>query len=160
MNDIDLDALARDLGFVSKSEQKEAVGLFPKRRDVFAVLPTGFGKTLQTFRSNIDHRSRSHKIRLFCSPNPRVLNSARKATHTERYMLSFYLFWTNSKEGIWHFIFVVNLGLLSSSKKLSLPLLLFISLSARNVSFLISLRRQKNKSSHMVWEPNHWAVVL
>ena len=49
MNDIDLDALARDLGFVSKSEQKEAVGLFPKRRDVFAVLLTGFGKTLLSF---------------------------------------------------------------------------------------------------------------
>ena len=46
MNDIDLDALARGLEFLSKSEQREAVGLFPKRRDVFAVLPTGFCKSL------------------------------------------------------------------------------------------------------------------
>ena len=46
MKEVDLDELARDLGFVLKSEQKEAVRLLLSGRDVFAVLPTGFGKSL------------------------------------------------------------------------------------------------------------------
>ena len=41
-----LDGLASELGFVLKSEQKEAVESLLKRRDVFGVLPTGFGKSL------------------------------------------------------------------------------------------------------------------
>ena len=41
-----LDALASDLAFVLKSEQKEAVESPLKGRDVFGVLPTGFGKSL------------------------------------------------------------------------------------------------------------------
>ena len=43
---MDLDALARDLGFILKSEQKEAVESLLRGRDVFGVLPTGFGKSL------------------------------------------------------------------------------------------------------------------
>ena len=46
MDDVDLAALASDLGFVLKSEQKEAVESLLKGRDVFGVLPTGFGKSL------------------------------------------------------------------------------------------------------------------
>ena len=46
MGDVDLDALARDLGFILKSEQKEAVKSLLRGRDVFGVLPTGFGKSL------------------------------------------------------------------------------------------------------------------
>ena len=42
---MDLDALARDLGFILKSEQKEAVESLLRGRDVFGVLPTGFGKS-------------------------------------------------------------------------------------------------------------------
>ena len=43
MDDIDLDALPNDLGFVLKSEQKEAVEWLLEGRDVFGALPTGFG---------------------------------------------------------------------------------------------------------------------
>ena len=46
MGNVDLDALASDLGFVLKSEQKEAVESLLKGRDVFGVLPTGIGKSL------------------------------------------------------------------------------------------------------------------
>ena len=46
MDGVDLEALASDLGFVLKSEQKEAVESLLKGRDVFGVLPTGFGKSL------------------------------------------------------------------------------------------------------------------
>ena len=46
MGDVDLDALASDLGFVLKSEQKKAVESLLKGGDVFGVLPTGFGKSL------------------------------------------------------------------------------------------------------------------
>ena len=35
-----------DVGFVLKSEQKEAVESLLKGRDVFGVLSTGFGKSL------------------------------------------------------------------------------------------------------------------
>ena len=43
MGDVNLDALASDLGFVLKSEQKETVEeIFL----VYCVLPTGFGKSL------------------------------------------------------------------------------------------------------------------
>ena len=45
MGDVDLDALASDLGFVLKSEQKEAVESLLKGRDGFGVLPTGFKKS-------------------------------------------------------------------------------------------------------------------
>ena len=46
MNDVDLDGLASDLGFVLKAEQKEAVESLLRGKDVFGVLPTGFGKSL------------------------------------------------------------------------------------------------------------------
>ena len=46
MDDTDLDAFARDLGFVLKSEQKEAVWSLLKGTGVFGVLPTGFGESL------------------------------------------------------------------------------------------------------------------
>ena len=46
MNDVDLDGLESDLRFVLKAEQKEAVESLLKGKDVFSVLPTGFGKSL------------------------------------------------------------------------------------------------------------------
>ncbi|KAL9961922.1 hypothetical protein ACROYT_G030961 [Oculina patagonica] len=46
MEDVDLDAIAKDLGFVLKAEQKAAVESLLVGKDVFAVLPTGFGKSL------------------------------------------------------------------------------------------------------------------
>jgi len=46
MDDVDLDVLVSDLGFVLKSEQKRAVELLLKGRDDFGVLPMGFGKSL------------------------------------------------------------------------------------------------------------------
>ena len=45
MDNVDLDALASDLGFVLKAEQKEDVETF-RGKDVFGVLPTAFGKSL------------------------------------------------------------------------------------------------------------------
>ena len=39
MNDVDLDGLASDLGFVLKEEQKEAVESLLRGKDVFGVLP-------------------------------------------------------------------------------------------------------------------------
>ena len=46
MDYVDLDALASDLGFVLKAEQKKAVESLLRGKDVFGVLPTGFGKSL------------------------------------------------------------------------------------------------------------------
>ena len=46
MNDVDLDGLPSDLGFVLKVEQTEDVELLLRGEDVFGVLPTGFGKSL------------------------------------------------------------------------------------------------------------------
>ena len=46
MNDVDLDGLASDLGFVLKVEQKEDVESLLRGKDVFGVLPSGFGKSL------------------------------------------------------------------------------------------------------------------
>ena len=50
MRDVDrLDLLAQELGFVLKSEQREALELLLTGKDamsVFCVLPTGFGKSL------------------------------------------------------------------------------------------------------------------
>ena len=46
MNDVDLDGLASDLGFVLKVEQKEDVEMLLRGKYVFGVLPKGFGKSL------------------------------------------------------------------------------------------------------------------
>ena len=46
MNDVDLDGLASDLGFVVNVEQKEDVESLLRGKDVSGVLPTGFGKSL------------------------------------------------------------------------------------------------------------------
>ena len=47
MTDVDcLDLLAQELGFVLKSEQREALELLLRGKDAFCVLPTGFGKSL------------------------------------------------------------------------------------------------------------------
>ena len=43
---VDLDALASKLGFVLKPEQKNAVESLLRGKDVFGILPTGFGKSL------------------------------------------------------------------------------------------------------------------
>ena len=56
-----IQSLASDLGFVLKSEQKEAVESLLKGRDVFGVLPTGFRKSLmfQLFVLAINRTSNS-----------------------------------------------------------------------------------------------------
>ena len=46
MEDVDSDLLAIELGFVLKSEQKEAAETLLEGKDVFHVLPMGFGKSL------------------------------------------------------------------------------------------------------------------
>ena len=47
MTDVDrLDLLAQELGCVLKSEQREALELLLRGKDVFCVLPTGLGKSL------------------------------------------------------------------------------------------------------------------
>ena len=47
MTDVDcLDLLAQELGFVLKSEQREALEMLLRGKDVFCVLPTGFDKSL------------------------------------------------------------------------------------------------------------------
>ena len=46
MNDVDFDGLASDLGFVLKVKQKEDVESLLRGKDVFGVLPAGFGKRL------------------------------------------------------------------------------------------------------------------
>ena len=46
MEDVDSDLLAIELGFVLKSEQKEAAESLLEGKDVFHVLPMGFGKSL------------------------------------------------------------------------------------------------------------------
>ena len=46
LDDVDLMDLASDLGFVLKAEQMEAVESLLRAKDVFGVLPTGFGKSL------------------------------------------------------------------------------------------------------------------
>ena len=47
MKDVDrLDLLAQELGFILKSEQTETLELLLRGKDVFCVLPTGFGKSL------------------------------------------------------------------------------------------------------------------
>ena len=47
MTDVDrLDLLGQKLGFVLKSEQKDALELLLRGKDVFCMLPTGVGKSL------------------------------------------------------------------------------------------------------------------
>ena len=41
-----LDLHAQELGFVLKSEQREALELLLRGKDIFRVLPTGFDKSL------------------------------------------------------------------------------------------------------------------
>ena len=47
MMDVDrLDLLGQELEFVLQFEQREALELLLRGKDVFCVLPTGFGKSL------------------------------------------------------------------------------------------------------------------
>ena len=51
LTDVDrLDLLSQELGFVLKSEQREALELLLRGKDVICVLPTGFGKILVFMR--------------------------------------------------------------------------------------------------------------
>ena len=76
MNDVDLDGLASDLGFVLKVKQKEAVESLLRGKDVFGVFPTGFGKSL-IFQLFVLAKNRASS-----SPNAvsRKVNK-RQATH-------------------------------------------------------------------------------
>ena len=51
MKDVDVWICSQELGFVLKSEQREALELLLRGKDVFCVLRTGFDKSLiyQTF---------------------------------------------------------------------------------------------------------------
>ena len=54
MTDVDrLDLLGQELGFVLKWEQREALELLLRGKDVFCVLPTGFGKSLIYFMQRV-----------------------------------------------------------------------------------------------------------
>ena len=46
MTDFDAWICSQELGFVLKSEQREALELLLRGKDVFCVLPTGFDKSL------------------------------------------------------------------------------------------------------------------
>ena len=46
MTDVDACICSQELGFVLKSEQREALELLLKEKDVFSVLPTGSDKSL------------------------------------------------------------------------------------------------------------------
>ena len=46
MKDVDAWICSQELGFVLKSEQREALELLLRGKDVFCVLPTGFDKSL------------------------------------------------------------------------------------------------------------------
>ena len=46
MTDVDAWICSQELGFVLKSEQREALELLLRGKDVFCVLPTGFDKSL------------------------------------------------------------------------------------------------------------------
>ena len=76
MNDVDLDGLTSDLGFVLKAEQKGAVESLLRGKYVFGVLPTVFGKSLifQLFvlainrASSLPTQSNARQLSLFvCS---------------------------------------------------------------------------------------------
>ena len=46
MKDVDVWICSQELGFVLKSEQREALELLLRGKDVFCILPTGFDKSL------------------------------------------------------------------------------------------------------------------
>ena len=46
----------RRLWFILKEKQREVIAAFVKGNDVFAVLPTGFGKTLSVSTDNAVNR--------------------------------------------------------------------------------------------------------
>ena len=72
MDDVDFDALASNLAFVSKSKKKEVMEVMEthlKERVVFGMLPLGFGKMFYLFVSA--------KSRTSNSPNA-SFNSAQK----------------------------------------------------------------------------------
>ena len=62
MTDVDfLDLLAQELGFALKSEQREALELLLRGKDVFCVLPTGFDKSL-IYRMFVHAKSSSSSV--------------------------------------------------------------------------------------------------
>ena len=67
MEDVDLDALAIDLGFNPKSEQKEAVRSLLRGKDIFSVLSTGqmteeFGVRQMLQMQLLRYRSNGRKL--------------------------------------------------------------------------------------------------
>ena len=52
MNMAEIIEVERRLGFILKEKQREVIAAFVKRNDVFAVLPTGFGKILSVSTDN------------------------------------------------------------------------------------------------------------
>ena len=49
---VEIIEVERRLGFILKEKQMEVIGAFVKGNNVFAVLPTGFGKTLSVSTGN------------------------------------------------------------------------------------------------------------
>ena len=47
-----IEKVERRLGFILKEKQREVIAAFVKGNDVFAVVPTGFGKTLSVSTDN------------------------------------------------------------------------------------------------------------
>ncbi|CAH3147781.1 unnamed protein product [Porites lobata] len=59
---------SQELGFVLKSEQREALELLLRGKDVFCVLPTGFDKSL-IYRMFVHAKSSSRNTRLLPHAN-------------------------------------------------------------------------------------------
>ena len=72
MDDVDFDALASDLAFVSKSEKKEVMESLLKERVVFGMLPLGFGKMFYLFVSAKSSSSNSPNASIFRSKTNKI----------------------------------------------------------------------------------------
>ena len=76
MMDVDrLDLLGQELEFVLQFEQREALELLLRGKDVFCVLPTGFGKSLKVFNGCL---SMQRVLQVPCNSQLLLLSHLRK----------------------------------------------------------------------------------
>ena len=75
---IGLDLLEKELGFVLKSEQREALELLLREKDVFCVLPTGTLNLCAKSRSNKPRRTHFLAFKGAMSPMAHALASENK----------------------------------------------------------------------------------